>query len=267
MHSASGGTRRRLLPGLRSRTSVLLAAALLGLSLVGCTADAPPQGAPSDTVDTSSSSPGTVAPTLPQEADPTTESGTPTPTPGVPEDEEDDQPDEAPQDEGDDGSGTGGTSSFDGAATDDWTAPEDPTAEGPTAAPIVPESAGAIGEALSLPTDIVVDLTSITTTSLTAQTPGEYTGEAVVVEVRITNGADIAQVLDAPVVSLVAEDGEMGIATGAAPYDPLRGEVPPGATASGTYVFMLDPADGRSVTVRVNYAAGGPVATFTGTTP
>lgn len=263
MHNASGGTRRRFLPARRRRGSVLLASVLLGLALVGCSAEAPPQGAPSDTADPPSS-PGDAVPSVPPSDEPAAEDPAPSPTGGAPTVDDGAPQDGSAQGGGDDGAG--GTANFDGAGTDDWTAPDDPTAEGPTAAPALPESAGTIGEVIALPTDIVVDLTSVTTTSLTAQTPGEYTGEAVVVEIRLTNDADISQVLDAPVVSLIAEDGEMGIATGAAPYDPLQGEVPPGATATGTYVFMLDPADERSVTVRVNYAAGGPVATFTGTT-
>lgn len=123
-----------------------------------------------------------------------------------------------------------------------------------------------MGEELVLPTGIVITLTSISTTSLTAQTPGEYAGPAVVVVVHVDNGSPAPQDLDSAVVSLTAEDGEVGIATWASPYAPLQGEVASGGSAEGTYVFMLDPAPDRAVTVSVNPSAGEPLAVFTGHT-
>ena len=154
----------------------------------------------------------------------------------------------------------------DGADATAWEAPEDPTAEGPTAAPDLPEVRGSSGEELVLPTGIVVTVTSISTTSLIARTPGEYAGPAVVVEVHVANESSSPQDLDSAVVSLIAEDGEVGIATWASPYAPLQGEVASGESAEGTYVFMLDPAPDRAVTVSVNPSAGEPLAVFTGHT-
>lgn len=270
MHGASGETRGRL-PS-RSRHGAVLAAALLALSLVGCSADAGPQGGPPSTTEAPAPSPDDASPSSSSpspDAEEATDDANTAPTDGTPAPEADEPADDpmADPDGDEEGPAATGPAAFDGAATDDWKAPDDPTAQGPTAAPELPEVTGAIGEPVSLPTDVAVDLTSVTTTSLTAQTPGEYTGDAVVVEVRISNEADAALPLDAAVVTLTAEDGDVGIGTGAAPYAPLQGEVAPGEAATGTYVFMLDPADGRSVTLRVGYAAGGPVAVFTGTTP
>lgn len=152
-------------------------------------------------------------------------------------------------------------------ASTTWQEPEDPTKEGPTAAPELPEVGGSLDDAIALPTDVVVSLSSIKTTAVEASTPGEYTGSAVVVSVTIANDTKAPLPVSSAVVSLIADDGEMGVPTWAAPHEPLQGEVPAGSSAVGTYVFMLDPADERSVTVSVNYSAGEPVAVFTGGTP
>ncbi|MBP2409922.1 hypothetical protein [Brachybacterium fresconis] len=253
-------------------TSALAAAAglLLCLAVAGCTPEPPEQGAPTtpegeQPPPSGSSTPSTPStPSAPESDEPTSDDGTAT---GAPEDE-DGAPDDAggPDEEGDANGEDEDATDQDINATDDWQAPDDVTAEGPTAAPALPEVNGQVGEDVALPTEVVVSLTSITTTTLTAETPGEYSGPAVVVGVRVTNESDSPQPVGSAVVSLAAEDGEMGVPTWASPNDPLQGEVPAGTTAEGTYVFMLDPADERSVSVRVNYSAGEPVATFTGTT-
>jgi hypothetical protein len=147
-----------------------------------------------------------------------------------------------------------------------WEPPSDPDAQGPTAAPELPEVQAAADEEIALPTDVVVALSSISTTMLSAETPGETSGPAVVVTVTVTTGSDQAQDVGSAVVSLDSDDGVVGVPTWAAPYAPLEGEVAAGETVEGTYVFMLDPAAGRSVTVRVNYSAGEPLAVFTGQT-
>lgn len=151
-------------------------------------------------------------------------------------------------------------------STDGWKPPVDPAAEGPTGAPVLPEVHGALEEDLVLPTGIEVSLVSLTTTTIEGKTPGEYSGSAVVVEVRLTNGSEEPQFVDSAVVSLVADDGEAGVPTWASPYAPFQGEVPAGGSADGTYVFMLDPALDRAVSVSVNPAAGEPIAVFAGET-
>lgn len=255
---SSEGRRAEGLRGAGSLALAAVAALLLSIALAGCTPEPPDQGSPTGPVEEEPSPSGTADPTTPEDEKPTPDDGTAT---GTPEDDEG-----TPDDEGDVGEEDESTSDPDVEATDDWQAPDDPTAEGPTATPALPEVNGEIGDAVALPTEMVVSLTSITTTTLTAQTPGEYTGPAIVVDVQITNDSDTAQPISSAVVSLDAEDGQMGVPTWASPYEPLQGEVPAGATIEGTYVFMMDPTDGRSVTVRVNYSAGDPVAVFTGTT-
>lgn len=235
---------------------------LLCLALAGCSPEPTEQGAPITPGEEPPSPSDTAVPSTPEGEGPTSEEGSPT---GVPADDEETPDDAGTPAEDDDGAEDEPDQGVN--ATDDWQEPDDPAAEGPTAAPALSEVNGRIDEDVALPTEVVVSLTSITTTTLTAETPGEYTGPAVVVGVRITNESDAPQPVGSAVVSLAAEDGEMGVPTWASPNVPLQGEVPAGATAEGTYVFMLDPADERAVSVRVNYSAGEPVATFTGTTP
>lgn len=245
-----------------SRPVVALAAAasVLALMLSGCVADpeveeptpsaAAESPADEDGADEAGEGEGDPAPTSDDpsaEAEEDTEGPEAAPA-GAPSD--------APSDEeaSDEGEGSG------------WSPPADPEAEGPTAAPELPEVAGQADEAIELPTDVVVSLTGISTTTLEAETPGEYSGPAIVVTVQIVNDSSTAQDVGSAVVSLSAEDGEVGVPTGASPYAPLTGEVAAGGTVEGTYVFMLDPASGRTVTVRVNHSAGEPVAVFTGQT-
>ena len=97
------------------------------------------------------------------------------------------------------------------------------------------------------------------------ETPGEVDGAAVRVTVQARNDSSEPQAVDSAVVTVVAAD-DYGIGTTAGDPSPLSGVVEPGDTVSGVYVFMLDPAADREVTVSVNYAAGEPVAVFTGKT-
>lgn len=148
--------------------------------------------------------------------------------------------------------------------TTEWTAPDDPNEKGPTTAPDLPQQKGDLDEAISLSTGMSVSVESMKTIDVKPETPGEVAGSAVVVSVSLENISDTAQNVDSAVVTLEAKDGEPGIATTAGPNDPLSGEIAPGAKLTGSYVFMLDPVKGRQVSVSVNYAAGEPVALFSG---
>lgn len=121
-----------------------------------------------------------------------------------------------------------------------------------------------LGDAVVFDTGVDVEVTRVETTQVKAETPGEVSGPAVVVTVSARNQGTEPVTVDSAVVTIVASDGELGIGTTAGSPSPLAGLVEPGDTAEGTYVFMLDASDGRELTVSVNYAAGEPVAVFTG---
>ncbi len=136
--------------------------------------------------------------------------------------------------------------------------------DGPQTAAPLPTEEAAVGETVAFETGISVVIDSVTATTVEAKTPGEVSGTAVVVDVTAKNGSSQAQNLDSAVVMLSAQDGEPGIGTTAGDPKPLGGSLEPGQSASGRYVFMLGSASARPVSVSVNYAAGEPVAIFTG---
>ncbi|MBO9625099.1 MAG: hypothetical protein J7484_01840 [Microbacterium sp.] len=136
--------------------------------------------------------------------------------------------------------------------------------DGPTTAAPLPTQQAPLGETVTFDTGISVAVASLTAVEVEAQTPGEVSGPAVVATVTVTNGSHGAQNLDSAVVMLAADSGDPGIGTTAGEPEPFGGSLEPGATATGRYVFMLDPAAGRAVSVSLNYAAGAPVAVFTG---
>lgn len=139
-----------------------------------------------------------------------------------------------------------------------------PGPDGPTEAAALPTTTAALDEAITFDTGMVVEIVAVDPITVTAETPGEMDGPALRVSVAARNQSGEAQEVDSAVVSLVTADGEVGVGTTAGSPSPLSGMVEPGATVSGTYVFMLDPASGRDVTVTVNYAAGEPLAVFNG---
>lgn len=136
--------------------------------------------------------------------------------------------------------------------------------DGPQEAAPLPTEEAALGETVAFDTGISVVIDKVESVTVEAETPGEVSGTAVVVTVTATNDASEAQSLDSAVVTLSALDGEPGIGTTAGEPDPLSGSLEPGQDASGRYVFMLGAAKDRDVSVSVNYAAGEPVAIFTG---
>ncbi|MCR8670841.1 hypothetical protein, partial [Agrococcus sp. HG114] len=161
-------------------------------------------------------------------------------------------------------------------------APAAPSAPGATAVPApslpgqpdaaprepaaLPTTRAPLGEAVDFDTGVTVDVLSVEPITVAAQTPGEVSGPALRVVVEARNGSGEPQQVGSAVVTLVADGGEPGVDTTAGDPSPLTGTLPPGSTATGTYVFMLDPAAGREVTITVNYAAGEPLAVFTGET-
>ena len=123
----------------------------------------------------------------------------------------------------------------------------------------------AIGETAKVDADVTIKLASVKATQVTAKTPGEITGSAVIVTVVVTNKGDSTASVDSAYLNLVASDGTYGIGTTAGDGKPLAGSLASGASATGSYVFMLPTPRGREVTISVSHAAGAPVAQFEGT--
>ncbi|GAA1417353.1 hypothetical protein [Agrococcus citreus] len=136
--------------------------------------------------------------------------------------------------------------------------------DGPLEAAPLPSTAARLDEQVAFDTGMVVEVVSVEPIEVEAETPGEISGPAVVVTVAARNDSDAPRSVDSAVVMVATADGVPGVGTTAGDPSPFVGVIAPGATASARYVFMLDPAAGREVTVTVNYAAGEPVAVFTG---
>jgi hypothetical protein len=95
--------------------------------------------------------------------------------------------------------------------------------------------------------------------------PGNVSGPALRITVRVTNGTHGAVSLDGVSVN-VAYGSEL---TPASPLedssaDPFTGSLAPGASAQGVYVFSVPEGSRDSVTIEVGYQAGAPLLLFTG---
>lgn len=142
--------------------------------------------------------------------------------------------------------------------------PYDNSTPGPTAAPVLPTITADRGESVEVSRGLLVDLLGVDQVTVEAETPGEISGPAVAISVRVTNESDRELDLSSAVIDVVADDGEPGIGTTAGPAEHLGGVLAPGHVAEGTYVFMLDAA-GRELTISVNHTAGAPIVIFTTT--
>jgi hypothetical protein len=106
-----------------------------------------------------------------------------------------------------------------------------------------------------------VDISAV---SATATEPGEASGPAAQITVKITNGTNRAVDVGSADVEVTDSAGNAGIPVTTGATAPFHGQIAAGAAATGAYVFRL-PANRRNpVVVRVTYTAGAPVAGFTG---
>ena len=152
------------------------------------------------------------------------------------------------------------------SATPTAASPTPESTDAPREPAPLPTQSAQIDEVVELSTGIDVSITGARSIDVEAQTPGEVSGSAVAVTVLITNQTQSPASVDSAVVSLVADDGELGIPTTAGPVEPLLGELAAGSSIEATYVFMLNDARERAVGITVNHAAGEPVAAFHGRT-
>ena len=163
---------------------------------------------------------------------------------------------------------TSATSSAPSSSSAATTAPAAPTTEAPAgdpaqlppSLPAVPlQAQAAVGDG------VTATLPSIEAIQGSATGPGNVSGPALRVTVRIENGTGAAVSLDGVAVNMYYGAD----LTPASPLEdrsqqPFSGSVAPGASADGVYVFTI-PADARdAVTVEVGYRAGAPFMTWTG---
>jgi hypothetical protein len=113
--------------------------------------------------------------------------------------------------------------------------------------------------------DVVVTLPSIKAINAKGQGPGEVSGPALAVTVRVQNNGDKPVDLSNTVVNLTAANGDPGAMMTGSPASPLPSEVKAGKTASGVYVFAVPKNQRDPITVEASINPDVPVVVFRGT--
>jgi hypothetical protein len=154
----------------------------------------------------------------------------------------------------DDGTTTDTTTDTDGGTIHDTV----PPVSKPSLKPVALDAVAEFGDG------VTASLTGVESLEVEAFMPGEISGPGVAITVELTNGSDAAINLDNVSVELVATGDRYATLITTRENTHLTGELAPGATAEGTYVFTIADEDRGAVTVEVTYAAPKPTALFQG---
>jgi hypothetical protein len=150
--------------------------------------------------------------------------------------------------------GSGPDATDDGATIDDTV----PPAEKPVVDPVPIDAVGEFGDG------VTAQLTAVDDVDVEAFMPGELSGPGVAITIEVTNGSGEPINLDNVTVDLVEPPDVSATLITTHEDTSLRGDLAPGATATGTYEFTIA-ADARAdVSVRVTYAAPKPTVVFEG---
>lgn len=123
---------------------------------------------------------------------------------------------------------------------------------------------GDLDRPLELEGNVEVSLLGITATEVQAVGPGDPSGPALAVKVRLDNRSKQAMDVDGAQVSLLYQGGEEIAVPTPGGASPFVGQLEASKSVEGTYVFSIPKTTQKSVTVLVTYAAGAPVAKFDG---
>ena len=111
---------------------------------------------------------------------------------------------------------------------------------------------------------ITTNIVKIATVDITGSGPGETSGPGVTITLRVTNSSEKAVSLANVGVEVTGKSGVPGVQVAQAGAVPFIGDVAPGKTAEGSYVFRLDTAEQKPLTVAVNSFASAPTVLFVG---
>lgn len=114
---------------------------------------------------------------------------------------------------------------------------------------------------------VVARVVGIESTEVTPALPGEIGGPAVLIDVEVSNGSDADISLDAVTVDLVDLTGAPLLPVTTEPADPLAGELEPGASRAGRYVFSVPVDDRDDVRLTIKYSGDAPAVVLTGSLP
>lgn len=109
---------------------------------------------------------------------------------------------------------------------------------------------------------VEVSLTSLKAVNAKGAGPGEISGPALAVSVRIINGAATSLDVSHVIVNLL--DAKGNVATPLSPSAPFSGSVAAGGSAKGTYEFSIAKNVRKPVKVSVTYDLDQPTALFVG---
>lgn len=100
-----------------------------------------------------------------------------------------------------------------------------------------------------------------------ARLPGERSGPGIAVTFEMTNGSESVASLDGVTVDVVTSDGASAIRILDPSREEFAGDLGPGESRSGTYVFTLPPEQRNDLRVHIKYSADTPVVVFQGNAP
>lgn len=123
----------------------------------------------------------------------------------------------------------------------------------------------ALSQPVAAPGDVKVSLVLIESVDAIGSAPGETSGPAIRVTVRIENDSKAA--LPGSYVAVNAYTGQDRAPAATIMHpggDPFSGEIEPGKRAEGVYLFTLPESDRADVLIGVDYQAGKPTVTFRG---
>jgi hypothetical protein len=114
---------------------------------------------------------------------------------------------------------------------------------------------------------VVARIAAIESTEVTTELPGEIGGPAVVIDLELRNGSDRQVSLDSVTVDLVDLGGAPLLPVTTEPAEPLSGQLAPGASGTGRYVFSVPVGDRDDVLLTVKYSGDAPAVVLTGSLP
>jgi hypothetical protein len=121
----------------------------------------------------------------------------------------------------------------------------------------------AIDETADFGNGVRARVSSVEPVDAEAHLPGEFSGPAVALTVEVTNGSRRPINLDTVTVDLTF-DGLSAYPVRDPERRPVSGDLAPGDSTSGSYVFTLDHSQRDDVALRITYSAKAPTVVFSG---
>ncbi len=137
------------------------------------------------------------------------------------------------------------------------TTPGPPPPPGPTGPPAVGVSSPApvpVGEAAAFGEGLVATVLTIEPVQVDARGPGEIAGSGAAVTLELVNDGTAPVDLGGIAVNAYFDDAVPATGNSAPPAAPVSGDLQPGDSRQGVYLFQLPAASIGSVVVEINYS-------------